>query len=162
VLAAGAAISWLAMGHARAASEEPFFADLAGNRVRVSERRAEVVLLNFWATWCAPCRTEMPVLVKLHDGLGARGLRVIGAAADRPNDVEVVRQFMLRHDMRFEVWLWVSAADMAWFGVGPGMPSTVLIDREGNVRHRFRGVIDEGTVRRLLEPLLAEKAPRGK
>jgi thiol-disulfide isomerase/thioredoxin len=142
---------------ALAEAEEPFFADLSGKRVRASDHRGEVVVLNFWATWCGPCRTEMPTFVKLHDEFGTRGLRIIGAAADGPGDVEVVKRYMQQHAMRFTVWVWVSAADMRWYGVGPVMPSTVVLDRKGNVVERFRGLVDERTLRPVLERLLAEK-----
>jgi len=141
------------------AAEEPVFADLSGRTVRVSDHRGDVVLLHFWATWCGACKPEMPVFVRLHDSLGPKGLRVLGASANARDEAELVRRYMSDAGMRFESWLWVSAKDMKHYGVGPGLPATVVIDRAGRVRRAIRGRADEATLRPLLEQLLAEPKP---
>ncbi len=129
------------------ATAEPVFADLAGKMVRVSDRPADVVVLHFWATYCGPCRPEMPIFVRLHDELSSRGVRVIGAAANSRDQVDLVRKFMDELGMRFESWVWVSAKDMAHYGVGPGLPATVVLDRAGAVLYRAQGAADEARLR---------------
>ena len=137
------------------ASAEPVFADLSGNAVRLSDRGGEVVLLNFWSTWCAPCRKEMPVFVRLHDELGPRGLRVLGVAANGRDEVAAVTRVMGQLDMRFEVWTWANAFDMEHYGVGPGLPATLVVDRDGRIVRRFRGLVTEAQLRPVVEELLA-------
>jgi thiol-disulfide isomerase/thioredoxin len=139
---------------AQLARAEPVFSDLAGERIAVSARKGEVLLLNFWSTWCAPCRSEMPVFVKLHEDFAPRGLRVLGVSADGLDQVKKVKAAMKSMDMEFEVWLWANANDMAHYGVGPQLPATLIIDREGKILHRFRGVVRDEQLRPLLEPLL--------
>jgi thiol-disulfide isomerase/thioredoxin len=141
------------------ASEEPVFAALDGRTVRASDHRGQVVLLNFWATYCGPCRTEMPQLQSLHESLGPQGLRVQGAAANGRDEGEAVRRSMSQLGATFDTWLWVSAKDMRHYGVGPGLPATVILDRQGRVRHRVQGVVQAAALTPLLRELLAEPAP---
>ena len=135
---------------------EPVFSSLDGKMVHVSDHRGDVVLLHFWATWCGPCRTEMPRIVALDRDLRDEGLRVIGAAANGRDDVEAVRKFMGEQGMTFEEWCWVSAKDMRFYGVGPGIPASVLLDRQGAVRWRAQGPIDDATARAEIAKVLAE------
>jgi cytochrome c biogenesis protein CcmG, thiol:disulfide interchange protein DsbE len=148
-----------AAASAGAQQEEPIFVDLAGRTVKASDHRGEVVLLNFWATYCGPCRTEMPQLQRLHAELGPKGLRVIGAAANGRDEAEPVRRALADLGATFEPWLWVSAKDMRHYGVGPGLPATVLLARDGSVRHRVQGVVDAAKLRPVIEKLLAEPPP---
>ena len=152
----------LAAAPAIAQEEEPIFVDLGGRTVKVSDHRGEVVLLNFWATYCGPCRTEMPALQKLHAELGPKGLRVIGAAANGRDEGEAVKRALEGFGVTFEPWLWVSAKDMRHYGVGPGLPATVLIARDGTVRRRVQGIVDAEILRPIVEQLLAEPAPAAK
>ena len=141
--------------HARG-TDEPVFADLEGHAVHLSDRRGEIVLVNFWATWCAPCRHEMPVFVTLADELGPRGLTVLGISADGRNESAKVRKVLAELDVRFDVWVWANAYDLAHYGVGPGLPATLVVDGEGRVRHRLQGVVTTERLRPLLEPLLTK------
>jgi len=137
-----------------APADEPVFADLEGRSVRVSQRRGDVVLLNFWSTWCGPCRTEMPVFVRLDRDLRSRGLRVLGVAANGRDEADAVRRVADELGVRFEVWLWANAFDMARYGVGPGLPATLVLDRDGRVVRRFQGPVTEADVRPVVEALL--------
>lgn len=136
---------------------EPIFVDISGRTVRVSEHLGYVVLLNFWATWCGPCRTEMPEIQKLHEALSPQGLRVIAPAANGRDEGPQVTRVLAERGATYESWLWVSAKDMRYWGVGPGLPATVLLDREGRVRHRFQGMVTDAQLRPLLTEMLAEK-----
>ncbi len=114
------------------------FTDLAGNRVRLADFGGRVVLLNFWATWCAPCVREMPSLDRLQAALGDRALRVVAVSIDG-GGVEVIRRFAKRlglahlgldHDPE--------GALFRAFGV-TGLPASFLIDPAGAVLGAYAG-----------------------
>ena len=130
------------------------FADGEGAERSLAEFRGKVVLLNFWATWCTPCREEMPMLQALQRQYGDRGFQVIGIALD---DVERVSSFI--SELGIEYPNMVGAADVALTGVIYGnssgtLPYSVLIDREGIIRWRKHGEIKPDTFSQRLEQLL--------
>ena len=138
--------------------EEPPFVDLAGHETKVSQHLGHVVVLNFWATWCGPCRAELPALEAVHDEFGPRGVHLIGASANGRDEGPTVKAMLDQLGITFEVWLWVTAKDMRHWGVGPAIPATVILDRQGAIRATFRGPITPDALRPTLEKLLAEPA----
>jgi thiol-disulfide isomerase/thioredoxin len=161
--AAPAAASAAAPAAAEAAQppEEPEFSDAAGGAlVRASQHRGEVVVLNFWATWCPPCRGELPLLEQVAEEYGPKGVRLICAAANGRDDAELVRRVLADAGVKADAWDWVTAKDMRYYGVGPGIPATVILDRAGTVRRRVQGPIDPASLRPLLDDLLKEPAPK--
>ncbi|HYP30046.1 MAG TPA: TlpA disulfide reductase family protein [Blastocatellia bacterium] len=137
--------------------------DLSGVEQRLSAYRGRVVVLNFWATYCVPCRKEMPDLSAIQNEYAALGVQVIGAAADPVSDQQKVRQFIKETKLNFPVWLEASAEDMRRFGLGSALPGTVVLDRDGKISATYRGVIKVSDLRKRLESLLAaaEKEPKG-
>lgn len=108
---------------------------LEGGRVRLSDHRGQVVLLNFWATWCGPCREELPHVQKLHETYGDQGLVVITVSTDptrRP-----VSRYVSRHAFTFTV-LMADGSIQSDYGVS-GIPVTFLIDRSGMIRYVKQG-----------------------
>ena len=142
------------------AEEEPVFVDLAGHDVHVSQHLGHIVVLNFWATWCGPCRTEIPALQRVHEAFGARGVQLIGASANGRDDAAVVKALLDPLGVTYDVWLWVAAKDMRHWGVGPAIPATVVLDPKGVIRATFRGPVTEAQLTPVLESLLAEKQAR--
>jgi thiol-disulfide isomerase/thioredoxin len=116
------------------------FKDLEGQPQRVENYRGRVVVLNFWATWCAPCLQEMPELVKLQRSYGAREVQVIGISADGPETVEQVPAFARRLEINFPVWTGGTTADMQAFGLGNALPATAILNRDGQVVGRIVGM----------------------
>ena len=131
--------------------------DLKGRRHRLSDYRGKVVLLNFWATWCPPCRAEMPDLVKLQRRYGARGLRIIGITYP-PETARAVRRFAARLSVNYPVALGTKEM-MTLFTPGETLPLTVVIDRDGNVRELIEGILLPEEFEQKIEPLLG---PRGR
>jgi thiol-disulfide isomerase/thioredoxin len=129
--------------------------DLFGVEQRLGAYRGRVVVLNFWATYCVPCKKEMPDLAAIQNEYAALGVQVIGASADTMADRQKVRQFIKETRLNFPVWLGASAEDMARFGLSSALPGTVLIGRDGKVVATYGGVIKVADVRKQLESLLA-------
>lgn len=124
-----------------APGDEPDFtlARLDGPPLRLQEQRGQVVLVNFWATWCGPCRQEMPHLNRLHERLAPAGLVLLGLNIDddRSKAATLARSLGLRFPVLFDPERRVARAwDIA------SMPTTVLIGRDGRVRHVHRGYRD--------------------
>lgn len=115
--------------------------DLDGRTVQVRSLRGEVVLLNVWATWCFPCRREMPALERLHRELGDRGLRIIAVSVDAGNAARDIREFVDEHDLTFDI-LHDPAQQVARDFSTIGVPETFLIGADGRLRRHWLGRID--------------------
>jgi len=107
-----------------------------GGNLRLVEQRGQVVLINFWASWCGPCRVEMPHLNRLHDKYKAGGFMVLGVNID--DDPRHGAATAVRWGLRFPVLLDASKVVTKTYDLG-AMPSTVLVDRDGRIRHLHRG-----------------------
>lgn len=151
-LAAGAGLAWwLESGTER----RPEFAlpDLQGETRHVSEWDGNLLVINFWATWCAPCRKEIPMLVEAQRAYRDRGVRILGLALDRRKPVE---RFAAEYGINYPVL--VDAAGVARvqdaFGGGTGLPMTVVVDRKGRIRERVAGELTRAELDALLAPYL--------
>jgi thiol-disulfide isomerase/thioredoxin len=136
--------------------------DLFGVEQRLSAFRGRIVVLNFWATYCVPCRKEMPDLSAIQNQYAALGVQVIGAAADTVKDQPKVLEFIKDTKVNFPVWLGATADDMRRFGLGSALPGTVIIGRDGKVIAQIRGVIKPSDLKKHLEALLALDASQMK
>ena len=128
---------------------------LAGDTLRLADLEGQVVVLNFWATWCAPCRAEIPDLNHLHTELAPEGLTVVGVALEESR--EVVAPFAASFGIAYPVALddGALAADLG--GVW-GLPTTFVLDRQGRVVHRVIGLFPTEAMRPTLHTLLAPGA----
>ena len=136
--------------------------DLFGAEQRLSGYRGRIVVLNFWATYCIPCRKEMPDLAAIQNQYAALGVQVIGAAADDTNALPKVRQFIKETKLNFPVWIGATAGDMQRFGLGSALPGTLVIDRDGKIVASIRGVIKPAELKKHLDHMLAEAAKQSK
>jgi peroxiredoxin len=116
---------------------------LAGDSVALADQRGKVVLLNVWATWCHPCREEIPELRTLHDRYRSRGLELIGVSVDAQGNEDGIREFMKEFQMAYPIWLDPDERVSTQFLV-IGVPATFLIDRSGILRWRKTGPIQPG------------------
>lgn len=141
----------------------PSFAttSLGGGAVSLSALRGRPVLLNVWATWCTPCREEIPELAALHARYAAEGLAVIGVSIDDGSALEEVRAFAAELEIPFEIWLDPDARVSAAFEVR-ALPATFLLDREGQVLFRRDRPItaDDPELTRALRGALGWASPR--
>ena len=112
---------------------------LGGDSVSLAGLRGKVVLINIWATWCHPCRDEIPELIAIHSRYRDRGLELIGVSVDTDGD-EVIRTFMADYKMTFPIWRDPDERISTQF-LTVGVPATFLIDRDGILRWRKTGPI---------------------
>ncbi|MEQ1780159.1 MAG: TlpA disulfide reductase family protein [Hyphomonadaceae bacterium] len=119
-------------------------AQLDRTDISLASLKGQVVLLNVWATWCGPCRQEIPYLASLQDSDGPRGLRVIGISVDAAEDREKVVQLAPTLGITYDVWL-DPTERIGGIIRSAAVPATVLVDRAGVVRWKHTGVIREDT-----------------
>jgi len=151
-------------GAARAAAHvgEPapalVVAELDGQQFDLAAERGKIVIVNFWATWCPPCRAEMPALDAFYRRYHARGLELIGLSTDRPRDRSDVGKAM--KSFSYPAAMLDDAKDND-FGTPSGLPVTFVIDRDGVVRARLtpdETPVTEKSLTDIVLPLLPEKA----
>ena len=116
--------------------------NLDGSKFELTSRRGKVVLLNVWATWCGPCRFEIPELQRIHNAYAGRGFEVVGVSVDQ-TPVESVREFVTEHKMTYPV---VHDQEERLAGIleASVLPTSVLIDRDGKIVWKKVGAILEG------------------
>ena len=151
----------LAPGSVRVGDPVPAFAlrTLGGSEVAFADVRGRVVVLNFWATWCPPCRREMPALNAVHRSYAGNDVAVIGV--DVGERAEVVERFLERTPVDYQIWIDPSRGDggdranelLGRFG-GVGLPTTVFIDQDGIVRKIRVGELSRGVIQSEVEDLL--------
>ena len=125
-----------------------------GKSVRLSEFRGQVVLLNFWATWCGPCREEIPIFNAMQNELGARGFKVVGVLTqDTPDNLA---EFQKDNKQNYTILVDDGDLGVTKFGNGPGLPVTVIIDREGYIREKIVGSRTRAGFEATIKPLLDE------
>ncbi len=130
--------------------------DLYGAEQSLANYKGRIVILNFWATYCVPCRAEMPDLSVIQNEFAALGVQVIGASTDEAADRPKVLKFIKEVKINFPVWLGASSADTLRFGVGTALPATVIIDKDGKVFKTISGIINQTDLRRDVEKLLQD------
>lgn len=126
--------------------------DINGRTVRLSAYRGKVVLINFWATWCPPCRAEMPELVRLQREHAAQGLQIIGITYP-PETKTRVRRFARRLKVNYPIVLG-SRQLKARFSSEETLPLTVVIDRDGKVKEIINGILLCEEFEEKIKPLL--------
>jgi thiol-disulfide isomerase/thioredoxin len=127
--------------------------DLQGREISSADLRGKVVLIDFWATWCQPCKKEMPGYQKLVDSYGSRGFAVVGFKFDTMMDMEDPVLFAKKIGVRYP--LAVAADDLKQkFGDIEGLPTTMLYDRQGVLRKKVIGFEYTNVIESELKPLL--------
>ena len=129
--------------------------NLDGKITKLSDFRGKVVILNFWATWCPPCRKEIPGFIKLQNQYSASGLVVVGASVDSQGP-EVVKTFVTQQGINYPIVM-AHTKVVADYGGIKFIPTTFVIDRQGNIVQTYHGLHSAGTFESAIKPLLDAK-----
>ena len=160
VRAAGALLATLFMTASAAGPAEfigkpaPDFTlpDLAGQAIRLSDFKGRIVLLDFWATWCGPCRREAPDLIELQKKFAHKGFSVIGIAWDEEGRA-VVEPYARRLGINYPVMVGTPQVSQAYGGI-QALPMVYLIGRDGKVRATFEGAQDKSKIERAIRAMM--------
>ncbi len=131
--------------------------DLEGNQRSLSEWQGKVIVLNFWATWCSPCRKEIPEFIELQKQFGDKGLQFIGIAVE---ELEPAKEYSNHAGINYPILIGQPTAIN--FSVPLGnmistVPFTVIFDRQGNVVHKQLGEISKKNIQEIIRPLLGKR-----
>jgi peroxiredoxin len=129
-------------------------ADLSASQQSLNSLKGRIVILNFWATYCIPCKTEMPDLAAIQNEFAALGVQVIGASTDNLADRQKVLQFVRENGINFPVWIGAGTADMQRFGLGSSLPGTVVIGKDGQIAKVISGVVNQADLKKQIEVML--------
>lgn len=129
--------------------------DPFGTSQGLSLLKGRIVILNFWATYCIPCRKEMPDLAAIQNEYAALGVQVVGASTDETGDRDKVLQFVKETKVNFPIWLGATTSDMTRFGLGGALPGTVVIGRDGRISKVISGVINQADLKKQIDAMLA-------
>jgi peroxiredoxin len=131
--------------------------DLSGQEQTLAAYKGKIVVLNFWATWCVPCRKEMPAFVEIQNEYAAWGVQVVAASADEPETRANVVKFVREQKLSFPVWTGATTDHMLAFGLGAELPGTVILDRDGTIVARFKGMVKEADLKKEIDALLEKQ-----
>ena len=126
--------------------------NLDGQFVVSGQFKGKVVVIDFWATWCPPCRAEIPGYVALQEKYGQDGLAIVGISVDNQGP-EVVKQFVAKNHMNYTVVMGDESVAAAFGGVD-AIPTTFIVDRQGNIRDQKVGAVERADFERRLLPWL--------
>lgn len=125
-----------------------------GEKWNLEDDRGSVVLLNFWATWCAPCRSEIPILVNLSDKYKADGLKVVGVSVDSEN-VAQINKFIKDFEIDYSIVLAVPGSSLSQ---QKAIPMSLLIDEKGVLAKKYVGAVEKAILEKDIRVLLGKSA----
>ena len=126
--------------------------DLEGEQFTLSSLKGKVVVLNFWGSWCPPCRSEIPDFISFYNEYGERGVEIVGVALERDGGV-AVKSFVKEHGINYRVVLGDQEVTQKYGGIR-AVPTTFVIDRSGIIRQKHVGAINKKTLEDDVSPLL--------
>lgn len=157
VWVAAAAIGWSAPAWADDRAQDFTLRDVNGAEVALSAYQGKVVVMSFWATWCGPCKEEMPHLLKMHQELADKGLVVLSISTDDARSVSKVKPFIQKMGYTFPVLLDKESTVISSYTPSKTLPYTAVVARDGTIARRTSGYTpgDEAELRTFLEAQLA-------
>lgn len=127
--------------------------DLDGNTISLSEMKGEVIFLNFWATWCTPCKKEFPYFNEAYESHKDSGVKIVGISIDRSE--KIVKKFLQKTELVFPIAMG-ERAFLSDYGVGRAVPVTIIIDKKGKLRHKVIGGLEKEELEKYIQELVNE------
>lgn len=131
--------------------------DTNGAKVKLSDLRGKIVVLNFWATWCGPCNVEMPMLVKAASAYSDKNVIFVGASADAAATQSKVSGYAQKLQITYPIWIGATDVDMKRLEMGDTIPGTAFLDAGGVVRARILGQMRPGEIEERVDWLLRDR-----
>jgi len=128
--------------------------DLMGEEISLSNYKGKIVFLNFWATWCSPCRKEIPGFVKVYEQYKDEGMEIIGVSLDKISPESLVN-FVEEYKMNYPVAFFTKKL-MLDYKPGQFIPTTIIIDKKGKIRHKHVGYMDKKILEKYFLELIEE------
>lgn len=136
--------------------------DLSGRSQRLSSLRGQIVVVNFWATWCGPCQEELPRLAHLAQTWGSKEIQFVAVSVDETKDQAAIPPLLTRLQVspsaNFAIWVGSSTYTLRTFGLGEVLPGTVVIDRDGSIVTHIMGEAKEEDIRSAVDWLLSGRS----
>ncbi len=144
----------LSVGIAIAADPAPNFSlkTADGKTVELKQLQGKVVIVNFWATWCGPCRREIPGMMKVYDKYKAKGFEIVGISLDR-GGWDDVKPWLTKNPINYPIVIGDGALADAYGGI-EGIPTTFVVDRKGNILSKHVGSVTEEEFEKLVKGAL--------
>jgi len=138
-------------------TKAPYFTlkDLIGNTISLSDFRGKVLFINFWATWCSPCRYEIPGFIEMYGQYKDKGMEVIGISLDRLSPNEIMKfkeEFKINYPIAMATQEIIND-----YSPGNAIPATIIVDQKGRIRHKHIGYLDKMTLENYFLKLTEEK-----
>jgi thiol-disulfide isomerase/thioredoxin len=131
---------------------------VAGEPSSLADSAGNIVVVNFWATWCLPCREELPMLESLAREYAKRGVEFVAASVDAQATQDRIPDAISQAGVTFDVWVGATGADMHRFDVGTELPATAIVDRDRSIAFRLRGPLTDRMLRERLDWLIGERS----
>ena len=128
--------------------------DINGRALRLADYKGKVLLINFWATWCVPCRSEIPDLVELQSKYKDQGLQIVGITYP-PEELSEVQRYVKNAKVNYPIAIGTKATK-AMFTTSETLPITVVIDRDGYVKHIIEGILYSDEFDEKVKPLIKD------
>jgi cytochrome c-type biogenesis protein len=124
-----------------------------GQKSSITEYKGKIIIINFWATWCSPCRNEIPVLVKIYHQYKERGLVMLGICLDQDISLSDLASFVGEHEINYQVIFDNGMLESAFGGIS-AIPTTFVVSKDLKILNKYVGEMDEERMNKLLEGLL--------